>query len=181
MYIITGQAKGREIKTPRGSNVRPTTSRVKKSIFDILGDIKGNSVLDIFAGSGNLGIEALSRGARQATFIENDKNVLRYLRENIHSCGYVEQSTVLNFDFKKALSILTKNGNQFEIIFIDPPYAVFKDISVNDLILLCDKVLSENGEIVIEHNVKTDIVISDFDIRTKKYGGTLVSFVRRGN
>ncbi|NIP31678.1 MAG: 16S rRNA (guanine(966)-N(2))-methyltransferase RsmD [Candidatus Dadabacteria bacterium] len=180
MYIITGDAKGKKIKVPKGNKTRPTSSRVKKSIFDTIGNIKKDtSVLDIFAGSGSLGIEALSRGAKHSTFIENDKNTARYLRNNLIECGYIENSKILNFDFKKALSILKKNNQKFELIFIDPPYDIYNNISLSELIHICDRLLKKEGMLIIEHNIKLDDNVENFKIITKKYGGTSVSFIRR--
>ncbi|MGH7885670.1 MAG: 16S rRNA (guanine(966)-N(2))-methyltransferase RsmD [Thermodesulfobacteriota bacterium] len=182
MYILTGELKGKKLKVPKGKFVRPTSGRVKKSIFDTIKIIdKDTKVLDIFSGSGGLGIEALSRGANYAVFVEINRAAAEILNENIESCGYKYLSKILNFDFKKALSILRKSENKFDLIFIDPPYEIYEKISINDLINLSGELLDKNGMFIIEHNTKAEVINKYFTVKTKKYGETKISYLWRKN
>ena len=120
MRVITGSARGRRLNELKGYDTRPTTDKVKESMFSILQfDIEGRRVLDLFAGTGQLGIEALSRGAESAVFVERRKDALQAVRENLEACGFSDRARVVNGD---AMSYL-KSGEKFDLIFLDPPYA----------------------------------------------------------
>ena len=120
MRVITGSARGRRLKELEGLETRPTTGKVKESLFSIIQfDIEGRRVLDLFAGTGQLGIEALSRGAESAVFVERRKDALQAIRENLEACGFSDRARVVNGD---AMSYL-KSGEKFDLIFLDPPYA----------------------------------------------------------
>ena len=120
MRVITGTARGRRLKTPGNYDIRPTTDNVKESVFNIIQfDIEGRRVLDLFAGTGQLGIEALSRGAECAVFVERRRDALQVIRENLEACGMTDKARVVNGD---AMSYL-KSGEKFDLIFLDPPYA----------------------------------------------------------
>ena len=120
MRVITGSARGRRLKELEGMETRPTTDRVKEGLFSALQfDIEGRRVLDLFAGTGQLGIEALSRGAECAVFVERRRDALQVIRENLEACGMTEKARVVNGD---AMSYL-KSGEKFDLIFLDPPYA----------------------------------------------------------
>ncbi len=117
MRVITGTAGGRKLKSPSGNAVRPTTDHVKQAIFNILQfDMEGRRVLDLFGGTGQMGIEAISRGAREAVFIDSSRTSVSLIRENLKLCGF--RAEVLQTD---ALSFLQR-GERFDIIFVDPPY-----------------------------------------------------------
>ena len=144
MRVITGTARGRRLKTPDNYDIRPTTDNVKESLFNILQfDIEGRRVLDLFAGTGQLGIECLSRGAANVTFVDKDRNAVKIVRENLKSCGL--NATVLQED---ALRILER-GQKYDLIFVDPPYDSDLYEAVLDRINLVD-ILSEGGIIVCE-------------------------------
>ncbi|HBD85863.1 MAG TPA: 16S rRNA (guanine(966)-N(2))-methyltransferase RsmD [Clostridiales bacterium] len=117
MRVITGTAKGRRLKEPKGTDVRPTSDMVKESVFNIIhNDVEGRRVLDLFAGSGQLGIEALSRGAAEVVFIDRSAAAVKLVKENLARCGFtarVEQT--------ESLSFLERCG-RFDLIFLDPPY-----------------------------------------------------------
>lgn len=121
MRVITGSARGRKLEAPTGRDTRPTTDRVKESIFNIIQfDIEGRDVLDLFAGSGQMGIECLSRGAKSCTFVEMDPKAQQVVRRNIEVTGFQKQSRLIPGDALLALRQL--NGNPFGLILLDPPY-----------------------------------------------------------
>lgn len=120
MRVITGSARGRRLKELEGLETRPTTGKVKEALFSVIQfDIEGRRVLDLFAGTGQLGIEALSRGAECAMFVERRRDALQVIRENLEACGMTDKARVVNGD---AMSYL-KSGEKFDLIFLDPPYA----------------------------------------------------------
>lgn len=119
MRVITGSARGRRLKELEGLETRPTTGKVKEALFSVIQfDIEGRRVLDLFAGTGQLGIEALSRGAECAVFVERRRDALQVIRENLEACGMTDKARVVNGD---AMSYL-KSGEKFDLIFLDPPY-----------------------------------------------------------
>ena len=122
MRVITGTARGRKLQTPAGTAVRPTSDMVKEAVFSIIQfEVEGARVLDLFAGSGQMGIEALSRGARSCVFVDNAKDSLAAVRENLRSCNLAHSARVMAGD---ALSFLRQyQGEPFDIVFVDPPYA----------------------------------------------------------
>ena len=144
MRVITGTARGRRLKTPDNYDIRPTTDNVKESVFNIIQfDIEGRQVLDLFAGTGQLGIECLSRGAAGAVFVDRDKDAVRIVKDNLKTCGM--KATVLQED-----SILFLNHcGKFDVIFIDPPYDSDLYESALKIINLVD-ILSEGGIIICE-------------------------------
>lgn len=120
MRVITGTARGRVLKTLEGENVRPTTERVKEALFSIIQfDVEGRRVLDLFAGSGQLGIEALSRGAVSAVFTDSDKDAIAIVKTNLEATGLGGKAAVLQTD---AFSFLQTTGLVFDVVFLDPPY-----------------------------------------------------------
>ena len=179
LHVLTGSHKGRKLKVPKGQKIRPTTSRVKKSIFDRLGDISGLRVLDIFAGTGGLGIESLSRGASHVTFIEKDPSVFKILIQNIAECGLREEATLICAGYEQALKNLSRGEEMFDIIFIDPPYKLYETLKVRDFVNSAAPVLEPEGLIVIEHDHKINDAPPGFTRFTKPFGGTHLSFFRR--
>lgn len=145
MRVITGTAKGRRLITLEGEDIRPTADKVKGAIFNsIQFDIEGRTVLDLFAGSGQLGIEALSRGAQKAVFIDLSRKAIQVVNENLEHCNLKENATVFNGD---SLSYLKTTREKFDIIFIDPPYS--KQLTAKALPLALS-VINEGGIIVCE-------------------------------
>ncbi len=181
MQVLTGKVKGKKLKVPSSKKVRPTTSRVKKSIFDILGNIDGLKVLDLFAGSGNLGIEALSKDAVHVTFVEKDRATFRLINENIMNCGFENCTKVINSDYIKALKFLERKEEKFDLIFIDPPYEIYDKVSFVDMLELSVNVLNSPGTVVMEHNKELFLENLDFDLETRKYGSTNITFFRSKN
>ncbi len=177
MRIITGKYKGRILKTVRDLSVRPATDRVKSSIYNTLQnrlDLAGISVLDLFAGSGSLGFEALSRGAAEAVFVENNRRVLDLIRENAEALGCAGACTFVQMD---AGDFLRSAGGRFHLVFIDPPYA---DQQTGDLpALVADRqLLAPGGYMIIEHSRQTLFPDSGFfkKVLVKQFGSTIVSF-----
>lgn len=126
MRVIAGSARGTRLKAPRGMHTRPTADRVREALFSIIQsrlDLADAGVLDICAGTGGLGIEALSRGAASCCFIENDRNALASLKQNLMAARCIDRCELLEIDALKALRLLAGRGNRFDIIFFDPPYA----------------------------------------------------------
>ena len=123
MRIITGKAKGVRLKTLEGDATRPTAERVKEAVFSMIQfDIEGRSVLDIFAGSGQLGLEALSRGASQAVFVDKSRDAISIIKDNVQKSGFMSQSEIYQADY---LDFLGRCGSKkFDIVFLDPPYAL---------------------------------------------------------
>lgn len=144
MRVITGSARGRKLKTPEGYDVRPTTDSVKEAVFNIIrDDVEGRKVLDLFAGTGQMGIEALSRGAASAVFVDSSAESLKIVKENLKLCGFEAQAVRSD-----ALTYL-KHCGKFDIIFIDPPYDAGLYEPVLNAIYQID-ILSENGIIIVE-------------------------------
>jgi len=151
MRVITGIAGGRKLKSPEGEAVRPTTDQVKQAIFNILQfDLEGRRILDLFGGTGQLGIEALSRGAREAVFTDSSRTSVQLIRENLKRCGL--EGKVLQTD---ALAYLAR-GEKFDVIFIDPPYDGGLYQAVLERINAVDN-LNEGGIIVCEARAGTEL------------------------
>ncbi len=144
MRVITGSARGRRLKTPETCDIRPTADSVKEAVFNIIQfDIEGRRVLDLFAGTGQLGIEALSRGAAEAVFVDRDREAVKIVRENLKTCSL--QAVVRQED---ALSALRRD-ERFDLIFVDPPYDAGLYGSVLETIKSVDK-LTDGGIIICE-------------------------------
>ncbi len=179
MRIIGGQAKGIRLKSLKDNNTRPTSDRVKESIFNILAvKIHDATVLDLFSGTGNLGLESVSRGASRAYLIEHNKMASKIIQENIDKTKFNNSVELITNDVFKAIKHLRTIGEEFDIIFMDPPYCKGFIIPTIESIFL-NKLLKANGTIVVEHDTKDNIPdnIEDFKkFRQKKYGNTMVSF-----
>lgn len=180
MRIITGIAKGTKLKTPRGLATRPTADRVKESLFNILGPyVLDASVLDLFAGTGNLALEALSRGAANALVVDHGSTSIQIILDNARLTKLYSQVEICKSDVLKALDRLNNEGRRFNLIFCDPPY---NKGFVSTVLSKIDttSILVESGIIVFEHS-KHEIVAEKWNslqvIRTERYGETLISFL----
>ncbi len=152
MRVITGTAKGRRLITLEGEDIRPTAAKVKGAIFNsIQFDIEGRKVLDLFAGSGQLGIEALSRGAAKAYFVDLSRDSIKVVTENLEHCKLKDNAIVFNGD---SLSFLKTTREKFDIVFIDPPYK--KQLAEKALSLVLN-VLNDGGIIVCETDIKEEL------------------------
>ncbi len=183
MRITSGRFKSRIIKAPRA--IRPTLDNVRKSIFDIVsGQVDGAKVLDLFAGSGALGLEALSRGADSCIFVDNDKSSVKTIKENLEALGlpYHEDIIIVAADAMKAISKFAKNGERFDLIFLDPPY--YKSLVKKSLFLLGSyDILTKSGVVIVEHSKHDAVPNSTGELtlyRSTRYGDTQISFYRKG-
>ena len=147
MRVISGSARGRRLKELQGMETRPTTDKVKESLFNIIQfDIPGRKILDLFGGTGQLGIESLSRGAAHCTFVDQRRDAVKLIRENLNECRLAEQAKVIQGD---SLAFLTSCREKFDVIFLDPPYHTDLMDRALELVTKID-ILSENGIIVCE-------------------------------
>ncbi len=182
MKVIAGTAKGRELKYPKlpeSKRLRPLTGQAKEALFNIL--VRENPearFLDLFAGTGSVGIEALSRGAKLAIFVEHDRKIVETLRENLELTGFTDRSEVYCLDVIKALKVLDREKCRFDIVFIGAPYGsplleeALKEISEIDI-------LDKGGVIVAEHSTRDKVSDSYGKFvksRDAKYGDTVLSF-----
>ena len=154
MRIISGKARGTKINTIDEVTTRPTLDRVRESLFNIIQNYVSNTyVLDIFAGSGALGIEALSRGAKHAVFCDINKDAVKIINENLMKTRLKENAIVYNMNYKKMIEKLSKNDIKFDIVFVDPPYK--ENLAVNSVkLIIQNNLLNENGIIIIETDEK---------------------------
>lgn len=179
MRVIAGSAKGMRLGSPpKGPGIRPVQDRVKESIFSILHDVSGLNVLDVFAGSGALGIEALSRGAAFTAFVESSKAVAGIIRGNLAKCGFEERGRILNCDFKAAAKKLSIETMKFDLAFVDPPY--FKGLISKTLILFDKFEFLKAGSLIVAEHHKDEGFEPPPGYRLtdqREYGQTFVSFL----
>ncbi|MFH1728467.1 MAG: 16S rRNA (guanine(966)-N(2))-methyltransferase RsmD [Pseudomonadota bacterium] len=178
MRVISGIYKNKKLSCPKGQEVRPTSDKVKESLFNILGTrIQDKNIADCFAGSGALGIEALSRSASSCLFIEKQTEHLKYLKENIDNCDLNEKSIIVRLDIIKEAKTCAEilNKNNIHIVFADPPY-IFTDFK--RFLNIFEKIKTVEL-ICFEHSSKLEIILPEFlelaDYR--KYGDTAISFI----
>ena len=173
MRIIAGSKRGKKMITLEGEKLRPTTDRVKESLFNILQfRIEGRSFLDLFAGSGQIGLEALSRGASQAFFVDNNRSADTVLRQNIKSTGFESKSEIYIGDYR---SFLAHTGNNFDMIFLDPPY--LEDMFESALEAAVDYV-KLSGLMVCEHPSKIVLpeTVKNFGVhKSYRYGKIMLT------
>lgn len=176
MRVITGSARGRRLKAPEGMEIRPTTDKVKEAIFSIIQfDIESSAVLDLFSGSGQMGIEALSRGAVSCVFVDSRRRSAELTRENVSAAGFKNEANVVNGD---SIGYLKMCRSVFDIAIVDPPYG--EGLIVQAMPLLCGH-MSDRGVIVCEH--EPGLALDDEygkmrKYRSYKYGKTEVTVFR---
>ena len=155
MRVIAGLYKGRNLRAVPGLDVRPTSDRLRETLFNILaGRIIGTSFLDICAGSGAVGIEALSRGARQVTFVEASRRAVRAIYDNIEHCHVESDAEVLYFDAMAALKQLSHRHRQFDIVYFDPPYRSNVYLPVLEFLGAGKNLLAPDAMVIVEHHSK---------------------------
>ncbi len=181
MRVLAGTLKGQRLTTPRGRTTRPTADQVRIACLDTLMPfLTAGSFLDLFAGAGGVGIEALSRGAPSATFVEQDGAALRALRDNVERLGLADRAHVLRGDAARAVSALGTQGARFAVVFLDPPYA--SDRATPALEAVAGAVILVPGAVVvIQHGTKTPPAESPGALsrwKTRRFGETTLTFFR---
>jgi len=180
LRVISGTARGRRLTEPAGLDIRPTSDMVKESVFNMIQfNIEGSRVLDLFAGTGQLGIEALSRGAKSAVFVDSDPGAIKLIRTNLELCGFTGAATVYARDALKYL----KGSGQFDLIFIDAPYNTPLAGEAIQKIIEIDK-LEKNGIIVCETRADSSLpAVSPpyYLLREYRYGSVKISRFSREN
>ncbi len=180
LRIISGAHRGKKLQPFPGKKIRPTADRLREAIFNILSDrVRFAVVLDLFAGTGALGIEALSRGAHAATFIEKDNAAVSILRKNIHACGLEEKTQVIQWDALKNLNCIQSITPRFNLVFMDPPYQ--KDMLHPTLQHIHNSRALENKACLVVEHSRFDVIpntVEAFHLKDeRKYGKALVSFL----
>lgn len=181
MRIISGKARGTKLYTLDGTATRPTLDRVKESLFNIIqNDIEDSTVLDLFSGSGAIGLEFLSRGAKRAVLCDSSKDAIKIIKQNVQKTHFEEKVEVYNMEFTKLVEIL--QNQKFDIIYIDPPYATdFIKISLEKIIEY--ELVNENTKIIVETDDETRILnqIEKMDVEItdkRKYGRATIIFLK---
>ncbi len=178
MRIVAGDFKGRKIETPLGNDIRPTSEKVKEAIFSILhNDISGAVTADLFTGTGNLGLEALSRGAELCYFSDNTKESINITKRNISNCRAEEWSVVVSGGYERCLERIANDGVKVDIFFLDPPYeeGLYEDCfdRISEM-----KLLNSGGKIIAEHSKKDrfpDFLSGFKKIKDRDYGAVTLS------
>ncbi len=180
MRVISGTFKGRRLTAPAGRATRPTADRIRESIFNILtGGIRHRRVLDLFAGTGALGIEALSRGAASAVFVDHAKSAIAAIRRNIRNMKLEDRTRIIHWDIRKNLNCLLSEPQEFNLVFMDPPYETSTVAPAIAALVSCGA-LAPGARVIIEHSVREAIepcaeTLALVDQR--RFGKTLVSFM----
>ena len=157
MRVISGSARGRKLVTPEGLATRPTTDRIKETLFNIIAfDLRESKFLDLFSGSGGIGIEALSRGASEACFVDFSMESIGCIKQNLEATRLFDKAGVLEMDVFSALELLARQNKKFDIVFMDPPYNMQL---VDKALRWIEKgeLLSEDGFIIAEMDINEDI------------------------
>lgn len=180
--IISGKAKGIQLKTPEGNGTRPTTDRIKETLFNILMPYIGDAqVLDLFSGTGSLGLECVSRGALEAVFVEQDRKCSDILASNIQKTGLGSQCEIMRMDVSIAIPLLAAKKKYIDLAFMDPPYA--RNFVVKTLQLLEEHdIIVHDGIVVVEHHPDESVpnVVGFLElVRREEYGETVFSFFVR--
>ncbi|MDD3250450.1 MAG: 16S rRNA (guanine(966)-N(2))-methyltransferase RsmD [Smithellaceae bacterium] len=180
MRITGGKFKGRALRFPSRSSSRPTTDFLREALFNLLGPQTEQSFLDLFAGSGSVGLEAASRGAKQIVFVEKNGKLIGVIRENVSLCGCSEQSRIIHDDIALALRALSDQSCRFDVIFADPPYGRGFIGQTLTALQSCP-VMEKSGTLVLQHSVREPLPALPgtwFVADRRKYGENLLTFIR---
>ena len=182
MRIITGIARGKRLQTPGGLHTRPTTDRVKESVFNIIQwDLEGRKVLDLFGGSGQLGLESLSRGAASCVIVDGDRNAQKAIEANIKNCGFEKNCQLIKGDSFQFLQRQKKDS--YHVIFLDPPYGgELLNRAIADICRI--DILTENGIMVCEsaaEDVLQPVAAPYHVVKRYNYGNTAVTIITKGD
>lgn len=185
MRIIGGEARGRKILSPTEKNVRPTPDMVREALFNILPSLADVDFLDLFAGTGSVGLEALSRGARRVVFLEKNARMARHLSSLLDAWGYAAQADVLPLDIKVGTAKLSRDDRKFDMVFADPPYE--KGL-ISQTVHYCleNGIISDDGLMILQHSVREALDLPSRHhplelIQERRYGDTMVSFLQFHN
>jgi 16S rRNA (guanine966-N2)-methyltransferase len=170
--VVAGEFKGRRLRTPRGTRTRPTADRVREALFSMLGDVSGARVLDLFAGSGALGIEALSRGAEEAVFVDRDRQAVAAIHRNLDAVGV--RAAVVEGD---VLTFVRQRQSPYDLVFIDPPYDSASRIA-GPLAEWLPGLLAENALVVTESDKRKPLELPFPLVRERTYGDVRVAIYR---
>lgn len=185
MRVISGKSRGKKLVSLEGDNTRPTLDRVKEALFNkIQFNIQDALVLDLFAGSGALGIEALSRGAKEVVFCDKVPEAIKIIKQNVTNTNNLDKSIIINKEHNKVLEKLSNQKKKFDIVFLDPPYKTNLAIESLQKIIMSN-LLTEDGIIIIEtddiNKEKEILKIEEVEIFDKrKYGSVWLIFIRKG-
>jgi len=183
MRIIAGEFRGRKISRPEGADIRPTKDRVREAVFNMIAaDVPGSRTLDLFAGSGAYGLEALSRGAAEAVFVDNSGPCVSVMEGNIRLLGVGDRSHIIRRDVEPALEDMGGDKEKFDLIFADPPYKM--GLAKKTLIMINHyDILSTPGLLIMEHHVSESVPDAEGDVsvcKQKTYGDISISvFIRK--
>lgn len=178
MRVTGGRARGRRIYAPKSDKIRVSSDRIRESLFDILPPMDGVIFLDIYAGTGSAGIEALSRGCAGVVFIEKEPLHAAELKKNLTRCGFDETCEVIVSTAQRGIQILSGRSRRFDVIFADPPYDKVLATTTIDLLGECD-LISRDGVLIVEHSFREDITVNKEFVLTdqRRYGDTVLSFL----
>lgn len=190
MRVISGSAKGRSLKAVSGKQTRPTTDKVKEAIFSSIGPyFDGGMVLDLFAGTGGLGIEALSRGMARGIFIDKSRQAVQVIKHNLQHTALQDQAEVFVMDARRGLRYVAKHQLTFDLVFIDPPYniqgKVGEGLNIDELLDSLTElgILNEQAIVVVEHDRRTAYANKYGELEMTKqsdYGDTMVTYYTNG-
>ncbi len=183
MRVIGGIARGRRLRAPRGRRTRPTSNHLREVVFDLLGQqVSGQSFLDLYAGSGAVGIEALSRGATRAVFVERDPSAVAALRRNLEASGFRDRAEVVPIEVLRYLRRAASGSWRFDLIFLDPPYQGVEAGAALSLIA-SNGLLTQTGVAILERSVRTEKVPAPdglMCVREIRHGDSTLQLYRRG-
>lgn len=179
MRVIAGRWGGRRLQAPRGRTItRPTSDKVKEAIFAMLGTVEGEEVLDLFAGTGALGIEALSRGAKRAVFVERDRSALAALKANLQALGLEEsEAEVRRGEMDGALRSARKHAETYDLVLIDPPYRQAGDLG-GELSSALESLLAPQARVVVESDRRAPLELPWEIVKERRYGDTSITIHR---
>ena len=173
MRIIAGSHRGHRLVTPKGTDTRPTGDRVREAAFNLIGPVTGATVLDLFAGSGAMGLEALSRGAERAVFVESDRDAVRAIEANLDKLGL--RAAVMRGDAVRALAQEAAAGRRYDLVLVDPPYRMLADLMPR-LQRHLAAVLAPDGLLVVESDAREEPLVEGLAVRTsRRYGSARLS------
>ncbi len=181
LRVTGGVLKGRKILVPAHGEARYTSSKARAAIFNLIGEVANYDVLDLFAGSGSLSVEALSRGARRAVCVEKSRRMAEMLKENLRRLGLDKDCVVLNMDVIYALSALSRRGDAYDLILMDPPYDMGYVSATLDL-LRTQRVCRDGSLLVVEHSKREQLpgFVDPGSVRSRLYGDTAISLIGCG-